>query len=189
MSAIASAGEDQPSNDDNQAAPENPSLENAYQRHRDRAAKRDRAGTATGRDIGKLGPNSTVPHRTDGRTSIRSFWKSYLPTHAVAWTKEQERLAAALESVDIKDGGAFARVMPRGGANPLHKVLWLWAVMYGFPALPLLLTGGSDDLRSWLKSQLETNKSLLRDFPDVCYPIQCWKKGTDLGDVPFPEGT
>jgi hypothetical protein len=106
---------------------------------------------------------------------LKRFCESYFAnTFALAWSDDHLRVIAKLEDVVLR-GGLFAYAMPRGsGKSTLIRVAALWALLYGHRrfVVPVAATQSMavDQLKA-IKTQINFNAELARDFRQVCYPI------------------
>ena len=74
-------------------------------------------------------------------------------------------------------GGLKAIAMPRGsGKSQICEGACLWAILYGHQDFVLFVGAEAQSAQEQLetiKMSLETNETLLEDFPEACYPIRC----------------
>jgi len=157
------------------ARPE-PSLEEAYEAHKERARQRNMAMSQTARDLGKL-PDVVDPVRkAAAERDFRFFCEAYFPaTFHLAWSEDHLKVIAKIERA-VLEGGLFAMAMPRGsGKTSLCETACLWAMLYGHREFVALI--GSDEehaaqMLDSIKAELENNDRLLDDFPEACFPIR-----------------
>jgi len=157
------------------ARPE-PSLEAAYEAHKERARQRNMTTSQTARDIGKL-PDVVDPVRkAAAERDFRFFCEAYFPaTFHLAWSPDHLKVVAKIERA-VLEGGLFAMAMPRGsGKTSLCETACLWAMLYGHREFVALI--GSDEehatqMLDSIKAELENSDALLDDFPEACFPIR-----------------
>lgn len=164
-----------------------------YERKRDQAAKRDKAISTAGRDIGLQhpdtytgrcacqacgGPKILKPaRRKKCSTSLYSFGTIYRPNIFVSQLSlDHKKVIAKMEQAVLR-GGLFAVAMPRAsGKTTWAETAVLWSMLYGLRRFIVTIGAtqrAATDLLDAIKSELETNDLLLEDFPEVCYPIRC----------------
>lgn len=87
-------------------------------------------------------------------------------------------LVSAMERV-IRDGGNYAYALPRGSAKTTWTMIGvLWAILYGFRRFIIPIAANASaasELLDMIKSELECNELLLKDFPLVCVPVRAAK--------------
>lgn len=148
----------------------------AYERHKQRAAKRWRDMAEAGRDLGDIPPPEKPDRRDEGGKSFRFFLETYFPERfPLAWSPDHLKVIALVERT-VRDGGLFALAMPRGsGKTTICECAALWAVLYGYHSFVSLI-GSTGDLAARIlasiKSELENNDILAADFPEVCIPVR-----------------
>lgn len=150
----------------------------AYERHKDRTARRQRQLAVEGAEIGPL-PDVGDPDRKAGcRLNLQLYLETYHPeTFRNPWSQAQLDLIARCERA-IRHGGLCAVAYPRGeGKSSIVECALLWAILYGHHRYVFILKATDDkfaeeSLES-IKAELESNDRLLADFPEVCYPIAC----------------
>lgn len=151
----------------------------AYERHKLRAAKRQKELSQSGREIYRPGCLKVKNWRRKRRAldSLEAFCKSYFPdVFYLPFSADHLRVIAKMEAI-VNDGGQLAFAMPRGsGKSALCAAAALWAVLKGVHLYVLLIGATETDATTTLKGireHLETNDILLEDFPEVCWPIRC----------------
>ncbi|MCL4743273.1 MAG: phage terminase large subunit family protein [Phycisphaerales bacterium] len=156
------------------AQPE-PSAEDAYEAHRERARQRNMSLSLAGRDIGELPAVADPGRKAQAERDFRYFCEAYFPaTFHLAWSPDHLKVVAKIEQA-VLEGGLFAMAMPRGsGKTSLCEIACLWALVYGHREFVALI--GSDEehaaqMLDSIKAELENNDRLLDDFPEVCFPI------------------
>lgn len=149
----------------------------AYDRHREKQAKRQRLISESGREIGPL-PEIVDPQRRESsRLNFRLFCETYFAdVFCARWSEDQLAAIARIERC-VLQGGLFALAMPRGnGKSSLCESAVLWAVLYGHHRYVFLINATDDKFSESLESiqcALEANELLAEDFPEVCHPIAC----------------
>lgn len=107
---------------------------------------------------------------------LRLFCERYFPrAFHLPWSPDHLRVLGRMQTA-ITSGGLFALAMPRGsGKTTLCERAALWALMYGHARFVVLIAateGMAEKILDRLKSELQHNDDLARDFPHVCYPIR-----------------
>lgn len=157
------------------AAKRKPAKQSAYTAHRERAARRGRKLSRSGRDIGPLPPVANKRRRSAAEKSLRAFCESYFPHRfPLAWSQDHLQVIARLETT-ARSGGLFALAMPRGsGKTTLCEVAAIWAIVTGLQEF-LVLIGASRahalESMASIQAEIDSNELLARDWPEVCYPI------------------
>ena len=152
------------------------SQHDAYVRHRDRTAARQREQTKSGQDIGEL-PTVVDPKRkTRAAESFRFFCEVYFHERfTLKWGDDHLKVIAKIERA-VRNGGLFALAMPRGsGKTTLVECAVLWAILYGYRQFIALIGSDEDsalELLASIKTELENNDELLADFPEACFPVR-----------------
>jgi hypothetical protein len=148
----------------------------AYETHRDREARRNRARSALGRDIGPIPPVANPERRAAAAGRLRVFCETYgRNVFSMGWG---EHHLVELERMDdaIRNGGLFAIADPRGDGKTT-RCEWgaLYALMNGFRSFMVIVGASETDAEERLdnlKAELESNDLLLEDYPEVCFPIR-----------------
>ncbi|MCY2977242.1 MAG: phage terminase large subunit family protein [Planctomycetota bacterium] len=157
-------------------APRPTSDADPYERMKESARARNAALALAGRDIGEI-PVVENPDRKDRASrDFQFFCESYFPlTFHLAWSPDHVKVIQKIEQA-VVHGGLFALAMARGsGKSSIAEVACIWAVLYGHREFICLI--GSDeghacDMLESIKTELDSNDSLLADFPEVCFAIQ-----------------
>jgi hypothetical protein len=147
-----------------------------YDAHKERAAQRNRELSLLGRDIGELPAVVNAERKARAERDFRYFCERYFPqTFHLHWSDDHLRVIAKIERA-VVEGGLFAMAMPRGsGKTSLCETACLWALTYGHREFVALIGSDEDHAENMLDSikvELETNDSLLEDFPEVVFPIR-----------------
>jgi hypothetical protein len=146
---------------------------------RDREQKRRKAQRGEARDIAAqmdAEPPCADPDRRERcRLSLRLFCETYFPAQfALAWSDDHLRVIEKMERATLT-GGLFALAMPRGsGKSTLAECCALWAILYGHRVFPVLIgsdQGTSVEALDSIRTELETNETILADFRLEVYPI------------------
>jgi len=147
----------------------------AYESHKDRAARRQSELSESGRDIGAMPAVEDAARKAAAATSFRSFCESYLPaTFSLAWSDDHLETITAVEAATLR-GELLAFAMPRGsGKTSLVEAAALWSLLYGHREFVAII--GSDEghagtMLESIKIECETNERLLADFPEAIFPI------------------
>lgn len=148
-----------------------------YEKLKNNARARNVALAIAGRDIGAL-PEVVNPQRKgQASTSFRFFCEAYFPqTFHLPWSPDHLKVIAKIEEA-VLHGGLFALAMPRGsGKTTIAECACLWAILFGHREF-IALIGASEvhaeEMLDSIKMELDGNGTLLDDFPEAVYPIQC----------------
>lgn len=148
----------------------------AYQRHRQRAAERQRQLSAAGREIGPLPAVVDPQRRRAAVRSFRTFAETYFRKRVnLSWSDAH---LVAIETIErlVQAGGTFALAMPRrSGKSTLCELGVLWAILTGRRRFVVLICATDTDAvdrMTNLRTELATNDLLAEDFPEVCTPIR-----------------
>lgn len=147
-----------------------------YERHKERAAKRQQAQTSAGQDIGPMPPCEDPDRRERCRLDLRQFAVEYLPESFNLGFSPDHEIAIAKMQQAILHGEQFALAMPRGsGKTTLTIAAVLWALVYGYRHYVLLIAATKPlalKLLKVLKTRLQHSPELVADFPEICLPCQ-----------------
>lgn len=148
----------------------------AYTEHRERAARRQRQLSQSGREIAPLPPVADPERREACARDFQRFCKTYFGNvFALPWSKDHLAVIRKIERAII-EGGLFAQAMPRGsGKTSLAMAAAIWAVLYGHRRFVCVVAASSERAVALLQAiqvWLETNDLLLADFPESVYPIR-----------------
>ncbi len=149
-----------------------------YDDHRRDMGARNRAQSASGRDIAADFPSVQDPDRRAAcEADFCLYCETYHPgTFTRAWSPDHLTVIAKMQRAATQ-GGLFAQAMPRGsGKTTLAETLCEWSVLTGKRSYVSLIGATAEraeEMLGSIKIELETNDLLLADFPEVCYPIQC----------------
>jgi hypothetical protein len=151
-------------------------LSAAYARHKDDNNRRKRQATNSIQEIGPLPKVVNPDRREQGRKSLEFFLVTYFPqSFRLQFSDDHRRIIASLETAATQ-GGLKALAMPRGsGKTTICIRAAIWGLVYGLRKFVALVGSSGDaakDLLNELKVELETNKFLAEDFPEICHPIQ-----------------
>jgi hypothetical protein len=148
----------------------------AYERHRDRAGRRQAAASKSGRDIGPIPPIVDAKRRAACEKDLGLFLKTYFPMqYALPFSRDHVRYIKKLQRI-VTTGGTSADAMPRGtGKTTIVEGAAIYAVVLFLRRFVFLIGADDDkagDLLESIKLELETNELLLADFPETCFPIR-----------------
>lgn len=121
--------------------------------------------------------------RNIGEKSIEAFARLYFPHYLSNKTCSfHQELYSILFDITNKRGEQVAIAAPRGSSkSSITSLIYIiWAICYKKERYILLISNTSDQaitLLSPIKKELETNKNLIEDFPEVC----------EIGQKPSPE--
>jgi hypothetical protein len=151
--------------------------EEAYERHKERTATRQRVASAGKREIGPLPAVADPERRAECEQDLQLALETYFPdVFALGWSHQHIEVIDALQT-SLRDGGLFALGMPRGSGKTslcVHAVIL--AMLYGWRNFLVLIgatAAAAYEMMDTFKMQLESNDRLLEDFPEVCYPVRC----------------
>lgn len=167
--------------------------EDAYEVQKKRAADHSRKISAAGRDIGKIPAIKNKKLRVECERDFKRFCEEYFPlSFPLAWSVDHLEAIEKIERA-VLHGGQLALAMPRGsGKTTLTIIACIWALLYGhrrYLALIAATEPGAIDMMDSIKSELENNHKLGRDFPEVCFPIQKLEGKSQLTRGQTSEGT
>ena len=141
------------------------------------AARRSAERSLEGRDIGEL-PLVQNPERKEAcRLDFRKFCETYFaPVYSLEWSEDHLRAIEKIQQAVLK-GGLFALAMSRGsGKSSLTETAAIWAMLYGHREFVMII-GASEsaalEILDSIKTELEVNEELAKDFSEVTYPISC----------------
>ena len=148
----------------------------AYERHRENMAERQRAARASASEIGPLPEIVDPARRAKGENDLRFFCETYrAAAFHMGWSEDHLTILKRIEKT-VRDGGLFGLAMPRGaGKTTITVTAALWALLYGHRKWVCLIgaTGPkAQTLLTALKTELRFNALLHADFPDVAWPVQ-----------------
>jgi hypothetical protein len=150
----------------------------AYERHKQRMAERERMKALAGQDIGPVPDVADLERRERATASLRTFCETYFPqVFYRPWSDDHLRVIETMQRC-VRDGGLFAFAMPRGsGKTSAARMAALWAILTGARRYVCLI-GGSQDravelLLSIRRSILAPEcDALCADFPEALYPLR-----------------
>lgn len=152
--------------------------DDAYNRHKKRAAARQAAISQDAREIGPLPevPEALRQLVDECRLSLKRFCEVFLSeTFCIAWSEDHLKVISILERV-VLEGGLFALAMPRGsGKTSLVTAAAVWAILYGhrrFVAIIGATATAATGILETIKSIIEQAEPLGDCFPAACYPIR-----------------
>lgn len=144
--------------------------------------ERRREKTAKGQDIGELPPIVNPERRAQAEASFKYFCETYLKSvFYMGWSKDHLRVIGKVEQVVINHD-TLAVAMPRGsGKTQLCHAALLWGILTGRHHFGLFVgatVGASKRAIEWFKAILSETELLLKDWPEVCFPIAELKNET-----------
>ncbi|MBR2005824.1 MAG: hypothetical protein IJ991_16785, partial [Thermoguttaceae bacterium] len=147
----------------------------AYERNKERSRRASRERSLAGRELGPLPAIGSLTRRVAARNSLLVFARTYFakkvkkpfgPIHYALL----ERLQTT-----IVEGGKAAVAMPRGtGKTTLSLIAAVWALLNGYRRYIVIVAANTKEARRILKAlatMIATNPELLRDYPEVCFPL------------------
>lgn len=147
-----------------------------YEDIKSRGEERARRVSAAGRDIGAPPPIGDPARRDGTRVDFRAFCETYAPeSFPLAWSPDHLTAISKIEGAVLR-GELFAFAMPRGsGKTTLCEWASIWALLHGHRQFIVIV--GSDQaiaeqMLDSIKSHLEQNDLLAKDFPDATFPIR-----------------
>lgn len=135
------------------------------------------AKSRSARDIAPIPGIASGQRKLKCARSLEGFDRTYFPEKFdLAWSLDHREAIATIEQA-VWTGGNFCWAMMRGGGKSAHCCTGaMWAIFYGYVKF-LALIGATDpkstELLDDIKSPLESNELLLKDFPEIVYPIRC----------------
>jgi hypothetical protein len=171
--------------DDEGDAPEQPRQKRAYRRHNKEDAYSDRvadnnasnlARSKEARDIfNDYPPAGDMDVRNACERDLQTFLEVYFPAaFDMAWSDDHVRIIKRIEDC-ILHGGLMAIAMPRGGGKTaILTRAAIWALLYGHRRYVAIVAAAEDratKILDSIKTELQYNTHLARDFRQVCYPI------------------
>lgn len=151
-------------------------MRRAKNRERDRLNQHAREVSEDAREIGPLPAVVNPERREHGRTDPEFFHRTYFPAKYKLAFGTPHRHAIRTLADCTEQGGLFAFALMRGGGKTtLAETECLRAILYGLRRY-LVFIGATDPLAARavkrMLRQLETNKLLAEDFPEVCHPVR-----------------
>lgn len=164
----------------------------AYERHKERAAARERVKAEAGRDIGQIPPPENPKRRDACGDDLGRFLKTYFPdTFCHPWSAVHERLIELI-SIVVLTGALFAMGIPRGwGKTSLCVRAVIWAVAYRHHVFVMLIGASNEaakDMIADIRAELENNPLLNADFPELCRPIAALEGINQRGKAQLCQG-
>jgi hypothetical protein len=146
-----------------------------YAKRKTAARLRQADMSAAGRDIGALPPVENPRRRARCKSDLQAFLRTYFPSiFCDKWSQNHLQVIDRLKTA-IQHGGQFAMAMPRGtGKTSMSCFAALWAILYGYRHYVVVVgatDGKATDIMTKIKMSIETNQTLIADFPEVCYPV------------------
>jgi len=139
-------------------------------------ARVSREDAAAGKEIGKLPDVVDSARKESCRLDFRLFCETYFAHRfPLAWSDSHRKCIDRIQTT-VLSGGLYAFAMPRkSGKTTLCEVAALWVLVFGHRPFVVLI-GATDDaaleLLQSVKIELETNRILGEDFPEVCFPVR-----------------
>ena len=147
----------------------------AYERHKERAAERQRTLSRSGNDIGPI-PDCQNPNRREAcLKDPEKFYREYFPgVFKLPFSGDHREIIGVFDDV-LFNGGFVPLVMPRGsGKTAICRRLAIRGLIYGIRRY-LFYIGATADMANRslnvIKRELRFNPLLLADFPEICWPI------------------
>lgn len=147
-----------------------------YERHKEKAAERQRRISAAGKEIGPLPKVKNPKRRAKCKGSLRLFCETYLAERfGLAWGDDHLTAIGRIEASLLR-GGSFALAMPRGsGKTTITEAGALWAILYGHRRFVALIGASEDaavEMLASIKVAVEEMDPLGEDFPEACHPVR-----------------
>jgi hypothetical protein len=126
-------------------------------------------------DIGQLPEVENPSRKIESLSSFKIFCETYFKdVFYLSWSPDHIHVINKIERA-VLEGGLFALAMPRGsGKSSLCQVAVIWSALSGKTPFVCLIAASADRAQNLLeniKTWLETNLLLQKDFPEICYPI------------------
>jgi hypothetical protein len=153
-----------------------------YGAKRDRNAEQSLETSKKARDIGAPNKPERPKIRKKAEASLQFFLETYFPdTFAIAWSDDHLAVIADLQNI-IVNGGMKCVAMPRGsGKTSLAIRAALWAVLTGRRRFIIMLAATenlAEKMVAVLRSELQFNNELHKDFKEVTHPIRALENET-----------
>jgi len=116
----------------------------------------------------------------DVRLACKHDFKLFCETYGKAvfflpWSEPQLKCIEKLETVCTNSGVKHAFAMPRGGGKTaICRLAIIWCTAYGHKRYPIFIGSrqdASEQTLDFIKRYWFANPLLLRDFPEIAYPI------------------
>jgi len=123
-----------------------------------------------------------------GQSSPRAFAEIYLQHHcSLPYSTMHNEIFDLLAEATIERDAKIAIAAPRGHAKStiVSLAYVLWCVLYGREKFVLLVSDTKEQAASLLlpiREQLQTNRMLIEDFPEICQPEGQSRKTTPWRD-------
>lgn len=147
------------------------------ERKRLTSALRSREEQADIKEIGPLPKVQRKKLRDKCATDLVLFGETYFAGR-LYWKLSASHIedAKTLQRC-VLEGGQFAYARPRGeGKSVWSEIAAIWATVYGYRHYVLICCANdkplAQDMLFSIQSELEQNDELLKEFPEVCYPIR-----------------
>jgi hypothetical protein len=152
------------------------SLAGRYSRHKSRMARKQRAESLAGRDMGELPPVRNPRRKAAAGKSLRKFCETYgKAKFPLKWSPDHLTVIAILQAL-VLGNDRYALAMPRGsGKTTLCTWAALWALCYGYHSFVVLIAANAKLAKSLIKKirwELERNDKLAEDFPEICHVLR-----------------
>jgi Phage terminase large subunit (GpA) len=153
-----------------------PPDDDAYERHKDRAAARQREQSHVSNDVAPFPAVVNQPLVDRCKDDLGLFLKSFFPrTFRLPFSDDHKKIIAKCEQ-SVNEGGLFALASPRGtGKTAIAQCTSIWAKLYGKRRFTPIVgpdAGHANRMLRNIKAELRFNDVLLGGFPLVCYPIR-----------------
>lgn len=152
------------------------SPEQKYEEHRDTMARKKRAQSGAGRDIGPIPNIRDTARRLALRDDPEQFCLTYNPeAFSLPFCQDhRDAIARIREAATL--GALYAFAMPRGsGKTTLCRMLALWALSYRFCRY-ILVVGANEEKALDNLDAVATFMRFLplyaQDFPEIAYPAK-----------------
>lgn len=149
--------------------------QSAEDAQRTRANNRQREVNSDKREIGAIPAPKNPKRRTKCTEDFGKFLKTYFPADTRhPWSDCHIKVIKAIEIV-VLVGAMLAIGIPRGWGKTFLSVRGIiWACAYRHHTMLMLIAASDDaakDLLQDIRDELETNKLLQQDFPELCFPM------------------
>ncbi len=149
---------------------------NTAKKHSALMAERTRKESAALRDIGDIPEIVNIERRQRCASDLRLFLETYFPSAFYRKWSPDHLIALEKLQKSIAESGLFALAMPRGsGKSTMCKRAILWALLYGYRRYVVIVADNislAENILASVKKEIENNRLLLDDFPEICYPIR-----------------
>lgn len=141
------------------------------------ARNKERDDSEDRRDIGPLPKVANPRRRRACKKSLAKFLKTYFPgTFRDPFSQDHLDVLSKMQRV-VEDGGRMALAMPRSfGKTSMSEGAALFSILYGYRKYVVVIGAAAPaakDIAKSIRDEIEENETLVGDFPEAIYPLQC----------------